>query len=184
MRDGEMGQIFDNRDPERTPMQWDNTVSGGFSTNSNTWLPVNSDYTTVNVKAQAAAEISHMKYYIELSNLRKENTMIYGDYNSKAIGSKIFAYLRELRDHDTYVVIVNIGDRDETVDLSIFANLPEKLTVVTAGTASKHKSGDEVNAKNLSLGKYDSLVLRASAASFGKLSLGLLILIALKCILI
>jgi alpha-glucosidase len=41
------------RDPERTPMQWDNGAFAGFS-NARPWLPVNRDFRTVNVAAQSS----------------------------------------------------------------------------------------------------------------------------------
>ena len=44
------------RDPERTPMQWDDSnPQAGFSSNPKPWLPVNPDYTAVNVAAESKA---------------------------------------------------------------------------------------------------------------------------------
>lgn len=50
-----------SRDPARTPYQWDDTKNAGFSTANKTWLPVASNYQTVNLKAQEAATKSHYK---------------------------------------------------------------------------------------------------------------------------
>ena len=38
----------ENRDNSRTPMQWDDTLNGGF-TNGEPWFPVNPNYKTINV---------------------------------------------------------------------------------------------------------------------------------------
>lgn len=43
------------RDPERTPMQWNNSAQAGFSSNPATWLPVNPNYVDVNVQAEQDA---------------------------------------------------------------------------------------------------------------------------------
>src|SRR5262249_1607508 len=40
------------RDPERTPMQWTGEPGAGFTTGSETWLPIGDDAPTVNVARQ------------------------------------------------------------------------------------------------------------------------------------
>ena len=55
-----------SRDPARTPFHWDATTNAGFSTNNTTWLPVASNYKTVNVAAQTAAAKSHYKVILKL----------------------------------------------------------------------------------------------------------------------
>lgn len=54
-----------SRDPTRTPFPWDATAQAGFSTNASTWLPVNTNYVTVNVAAQRQVPFSHMKVSFE-----------------------------------------------------------------------------------------------------------------------
>jgi alpha-glucosidase len=86
--------VYDGRDFNRTPMQWDDTVSAGFSTNSTTWLPVHANYRTLNVKAQKEAATSHFAVYKTLSTLRNEDTFIYGGYHPQTIGGDVFAFVR------------------------------------------------------------------------------------------
>jgi alpha-glucosidase len=59
------------RDGERTPMQWSGTVpQAGFSTNPHTWLPVGSDYATVNVATESADPNSLLNWYRTLIAIR------------------------------------------------------------------------------------------------------------------
>ncbi|XP_014476925.1 PREDICTED: alpha-glucosidase-like [Dinoponera quadriceps] len=60
-----------SRDPERTPFQWDDTTSAGFSTNPKTWLPINKNYKTVNLAAEKAQSNSYYALYKAVSDLRK-----------------------------------------------------------------------------------------------------------------
>jgi glycosidase len=38
------------RDLERTPMQWSESKNAGFSSSNSTWLPVNENYQSINIK--------------------------------------------------------------------------------------------------------------------------------------
>ncbi|HEX2215409.1 MAG TPA: alpha-amylase family glycosyl hydrolase, partial [Xanthobacteraceae bacterium] len=58
------------RDPERTPMQWDNGPNAGFS-KATPWLPVAPDYVDVNVKKQLTDSHSVLSLYRALIRLRR-----------------------------------------------------------------------------------------------------------------
>ncbi|MEI9979798.1 MAG: alpha-glucosidase [Edaphobacter sp.] len=60
------------RDGERTPMQWDASAQAGFSTNAATWLPVASNYRTVNVQTELGNPDSLLNWYRRLITLRRE----------------------------------------------------------------------------------------------------------------
>jgi alpha-glucosidase len=60
------------RDGERTPMQWDARAQAGFSTNAKTWLPVASNYKTVNVQTELAEPNSLLNWYKKLIAMRRE----------------------------------------------------------------------------------------------------------------
>jgi alpha-glucosidase len=66
--------IEKGRDGERTPMQWDGKNSqAGFSTHSETWLPIQPDYRTVNVRSESADPKSLLTWYEQLIALRRSN---------------------------------------------------------------------------------------------------------------
>jgi len=58
------------RDGCRTPMQWSDATSGGFSTAARTWLPCG-DYGSINVARQARDPRSMLALYKRLIRLRK-----------------------------------------------------------------------------------------------------------------
>lgn len=64
-----------SRDPSRTPFQWTNQTSAGFSSNATTWLPVSPLYRIVNVQAELYGLNSHLQCYRKLMQLRKQPAM-------------------------------------------------------------------------------------------------------------
>lgn len=84
-----------SRDPERTPMQWDATPNAGFSTANKTWLPVNENYTVVNVQAQSGVDGSHLEIYKSISTLRKSEAFMFGSLETQAPnGGSVFGFSR------------------------------------------------------------------------------------------
>jgi alpha-glucosidase len=59
------------RDGERTPMQWTPGPQAGFSTNPQTWLPVGSDYKTINVQTESGEQGSLLAWYKQLIRMRR-----------------------------------------------------------------------------------------------------------------
>lgn len=88
--------VYENysRDPERTPFQWDDSVSAGFSSNATTWLPVAANYKQVNVKTELAASKSHLLCYKQLMELRKTKTMQFGELKVQIANENVFSILR------------------------------------------------------------------------------------------
>ena len=105
------------RDPERTPMQWDDTPNGGFSPVA-PWLPVADDYPEVNVAAQRSEPRSILALFRRLTALRRAHpSLSVGSYRSFDTGSPdVFAYLREA-DGERLLVALNFTDAAVTVSL-------------------------------------------------------------------
>ncbi|MDZ4992259.1 alpha,alpha-phosphotrehalase [Clostridium perfringens] len=93
------------RDNARTPMQWDDSEFGGFST-VEPWLGVNSNYKTINAKESLENRDSIFYHYKKLIDIRKSNeTIIYGDYELlNPEDENVFAYTRELNGEKILVV--------------------------------------------------------------------------------
>lgn len=140
---GKDGYEKASRDPERTPFQWDNTTSAGFSTNPSTWLPVNENYVTLNLAAQKERDDSYYAMYKAVSALRKWPAVKRGTLNTRLLGDNVFAFSRKADGEKSVYVAVNFANKEETVDLSTLVNESE-LNVYYATTNAHHLIGDVV----------------------------------------
>ena len=69
------------RDNARTPMQWDDSANGGFTT-ATPWFASNPNYVSINAASQVNDPESIFSYYKNLIKLRRENDIIvYGRYD-------------------------------------------------------------------------------------------------------
>lgn len=84
------------RDGCRTPMQWSDAPSGGFSTTADTWLPCG-DFKAVNVANQIGDSGSMLSFYRRLIWLRKETpALLEGAYRElKGAPPDCLAFHRE-----------------------------------------------------------------------------------------
>ena len=109
------GMKISSRDNGRTPMQWDTSKNAGFGTGT-PWLPVNGNYTTVNVTAQDKDPTSVLNYFRAMQKLRKENeVLVYGKYTLvDKDNPAVFAYTREWKGKK-WLVLLNFKDKAATV---------------------------------------------------------------------
>lgn len=94
-----------SRDNARTPMQWNDSKNGGFTTGT-PWLSVNPNYTYINAESQIHDPDSVFSYYKKLIELRKNNKIIvYGSYSLLCPDDeKIYAFLRTLGEEKLLVI--------------------------------------------------------------------------------
>lgn len=105
----------EGRDPERTPMQWDASPYGGFST-VEPWLPAQ-DFATRNVEAQRQDAASHFNLTRRLLRLRQEPGLLTGAYRTLPTEDPVYSYRRG----DDYGVCLNFGAEERTVQLPVTA---------------------------------------------------------------
>lgn len=105
------------RDGERTPMQWSDVKNAGFSSGT-PWLPVNPDYTEINVESQSRDPSSMLNYYKRLIALRKESKALRrGSWVPAVRGDDdVIAYFREAGSERIFVAL-NFGDKSRPVDI-------------------------------------------------------------------
>ena len=99
-----------SRDNARTPMQWDRSDHGGFTSGAKPWLAVNPNYEQINAAQEIADPDSVYNYYRRMIDLRaKSPAFIYGDYQDlDPDNTAIFAYTRIL-DSSSYLVVLNFS---------------------------------------------------------------------------
>jgi len=104
------------RDNARTPMQWDDTEHGGFTTGI-PWIKVNPNYKKINVKNALDDSQSIFYFYQKLIALRKEmNIIVEGDFQLKLEDHpKLFAYERNWND-ETLLVFCNFSGEEVTIE--------------------------------------------------------------------
>ncbi|XP_033206941.2 alpha-glucosidase [Bombus vancouverensis nearcticus] len=157
-----------SRDPARTPFQWDDSVSAGFSTNSNTWLRVNDNYKTVNLAAEKKDKDSFYTLYKKVSTLRKSPFLKKADLTTKLLSENVFAFARETMLDGSVYTIINYSDKDDVVDLSVFEKAPKKLDVFYATANSVVLSKYEVtDIKKVKVPATAVIILIAPGIKFG-----------------
>jgi alpha-glucosidase len=96
------------RDGCRTPMQWDASPHGGFTT-ATPWLPLASNYSCENAANLAAYPHSILNLYRALMDFRKNAPeLVSGSYVPIAATGDLLAYRRE-QDGTALLVILNLG---------------------------------------------------------------------------
>jgi len=114
------------RDPERTPMQWDDSEGAGFSAGE-PWLPVNSDYGTRNVKAQDSEPDSLLAFYRALLSLRRKSPALRsGEIEFLGEDRDVLAYRRLPPDEpagapEEILVVINFSEGPRTFVLETAA---------------------------------------------------------------
>ena len=94
------------RDHARVPMQWDDSVNGGFNAGAAPWQWTDPAYQTINVKKDRSSERSVFRYYQKLLEIKKTNeTAIYGETKEYSHDDRrIIAYRRKYRKSRLFVV--------------------------------------------------------------------------------
>lgn len=127
------------RDNARTPMQWDASDNGGF-TSGTPWLQVNKNYKTINAAEQVNDPDSVFAYYKKLIALRHTNeVMVNGVYDVLIPDHpQIYAYTRTLGDKQLLVLC-----NDSDTNVAIPAELQEKIHAANNILIQNYKDTDE-----------------------------------------
>ena len=157
---GEQRYNLKSRDPERTPFQWDSTTSAGFSTNQTTWLPINSNFKSLNLLVQKSAQVSHYKVFKALTQLKKTPVLLKGKVEITLATEKVLAVIRRLKGEKTVAMLINFdNDNQVSLDAKAWLNLSDKVQVFTASVESGIEVGKELDSNDLAIPKAASIIL-------------------------
>ncbi len=95
------------RDHARSPVQWDDTLHGGFTTGT-PWTRVNDNYPEINVKAQTGDPNSVLSFWQKSIKVRQfyKDVFIHGDFEILDYeNEKTFTYVKTSPDSKAYIVL-------------------------------------------------------------------------------
>jgi alpha-glucosidase len=117
------------RDPERTPMQWDDSPNAGFSAPDvkELWLPLAPNYKEVNVESELQDPRSTLNFFRNLLACRKSNpALLWGDYGPVELDSAeaqahCFVFTRQAEEeNERMLVALNFSGEDQKLSLPQF----------------------------------------------------------------
>ncbi|XP_036333123.1 maltase A1 [Rhagoletis pomonella] len=150
-----------SRDPARTPYQWDASPNAGFTSGDHTWLPVSDDYKQNNALAQLRAPQSHLQIFKKLLRLRKEPSFQDGELQIKAIDDDLIIYSRQKPGSDLYVIVLNLGSTDKTLNINDHYSLGSQAEVITTSLQSQNNDGQIIDPTTFKAEAYVGTVLVA-----------------------
>ena len=110
------------RDGERTPMQWTPGPQAGFSKSPRTWLPIPTDFKTVNVETEEGAAGSLLNWSKALIALRRTNRAL-RDGSMMMLNQEdryVLSFVRRsLPGRAAVIVAVNMSAQPQTVVLDL-----------------------------------------------------------------
>jgi len=140
------------RDGCRTPMQWSPDPGAGFTSASDPWLPVGSDYEVRNVESQLRDPASHLDLYRRLLALRRSSAALTtGSYVPvDPVPPECFVFQRS-QGTERILVAVNFSAERLSVDTAGFVG-------AIAVSTRRVNEGNEVNG-TLELLPYEAVVV-------------------------
>ncbi|XP_012522767.2 maltase 1 [Monomorium pharaonis] len=153
-----------SRDPERTPFQWDDSTSAGFSTNETTWLPINCNYKTLNLAKQKDDVISHYKIFKIMTRLKKKPIIEKGSLETSLycyngyVNNDVLGVVRR-QGKSIVLLIVNFSDdAPVTLDVKFWLNIQRQLIIYAPSIHSKLLPGTSVDMSAVTVPPASSIV--------------------------
>lgn len=142
-----------SRDPERTPMQWNDSEHAGFS-RVRPWLRLSSSYRRKNVEVQKKDPYSMLCFYRALIQLRqREPSFVTGTYRPAHADQQALAFIREAEGATPFLVVLNLSHRPCYLTIE---HLSIHGTVVLSTSPELH--GEKIN-QNIHLSGDEGIIV-------------------------
>ncbi len=144
------------RDPQRTPMQWDDSANAGFApAGVQTWLPVAAGFQERNVAVESADPTSMLSFFRALTQLRMSSpALMVGEYTAlETDKAEIFAFTRTTKE-ERMLIVLNFGAQSHRLNLSDLG------TAATIVLSTGMQSTGELRLRQLYVVPNEGLMLR------------------------
>jgi alpha-glucosidase len=144
------------RDPQRTPMQWDDSANAGFTTGK-PWLRMDENARENNTASQKNDSESLLNFYHQLIALRqKEPALHKGDYYPVVTDGKTLAYMRKWENSSSFLMVLNCTGESQTFK-------PQTTDVKGKVVLSTHNKREaSVFGSGMSLNGHEAVVVQIS----------------------
>ena len=130
------------RDPERTPMHWDGSDQGGF-TSGKPWLPLDPRCRSSHVEGLRDDPASILMLYRRLIQLRRRHPALsVGGYTQVTAEGNVLAYERQ-HGSERFLVALNMGSEPHA--LSLPAGSRGRVVLSTLPDRGEEPIGAEIN---------------------------------------
>jgi len=112
------------RDHGRTPMQWDASANGGFTSSSTPWMRVNDNYPEINADNETSNPKSILNFWRQMLDIRKQHAdvLVYGLFEIvDEDNEKVFIYKKQMKEK-TMMVALNFTDKEQFLDEKLGAS--------------------------------------------------------------
>ncbi len=141
--------VSQGRDPERTPMPWDSSLHGGFTT-GHPWLPLGIEHHAMNVAAQEKEKTSILHLYRKLIYLRRSNAaLVSGRMQNVTAEKNLLRYERAEGENRTLILLNMSSD-----PLQVSSGSGKVLA-----STNPDREGERVDG-SLSLGAAEGLIIQ------------------------
>ena len=148
---------LEDRDKERTPMQWNTSDFAGFTFPSSTpWLPVSPDFANYSVMTENSTNSSMLQLYKKLVQLRSsQKAFQVFNYSCINATNEILAFSRSAPDTARqYLVIINFSEETQKMEMDVdFSQAVIELSSYLNRTGSVNLPG------NITLAGGEALVI-------------------------